>query len=167
MSLSDYRYCIDSNVLIQAWQKYYAPEFCPDYWDILNDLGIKKKIFLPEMVFEEIARTDDELSKWLKGSHIPIQKIDERVTKCLHAIYDKDPQHKYLVDNTRARSLADPWVIAHAMHEQATVVTKEEKLLEPKSNRIKIPNVCENMGIRWINDFELISELQIKFSCKL
>jgi hypothetical protein len=64
-----------------------------------------------------------------------------------------------LVDNTKARSLADPWVIAHAMHENATVVTKEEKVTALNSNRIKIPNVCENIGLRWINDFQLIEEL--------
>ena len=33
------KYCIDANVLIQAWQKYYNPKFCPDYWNILIELG--------------------------------------------------------------------------------------------------------------------------------
>jgi hypothetical protein len=53
------------------------------------------------------------------------------------------------------------------MKESATVVTKEEKITALNSNRIKIPNVCENMGIAWINDFDLISELNILFTCKL
>jgi hypothetical protein len=158
-------YCLDANVLIQAWQKYYSPKFCPDYWKILNDLGIQKKIFISEMVYEEIIRTEDDLSKWLKNSDIPIRKIDEPVTKCLQAIYSKNPLHKNLVDNTKARSLADPWVIAHAINEKATVVTKEEKVTALNSNKIKIPNVCENMAVRWINDFEFIAELGIYFNC--
>lgn len=37
------KYCLDANVLIQAWQKYYNPKFCPSYWDILNELGEKDK----------------------------------------------------------------------------------------------------------------------------
>ena len=57
--------------------------------------------------------------------------------------------------------------IAHAMHENAIVVTKEEKITALNSNRIKIPNVCENMGLRWINDFQPIVELDIKFNCSL
>lgn len=61
--------------------------------------------------------------------------------------------------------MADPWVIAHALYENATVVTKEEKVTALDSHKVKIPNVCDNMGIRWINDFELIEELGIKFSC--
>ena len=159
-------YCLDANVLIEAWQKYYSPKFCPDYWDILNEQGIQGKIFIPEIVYEEITRTEDDLSKWLKESKIPIRKIDEQVTQCLQAIYSKNPLHKNLVDNTKARSLADPWVIAHAINEKATVVTKEEKVTALNSNKIKIPNVCDNMGVRWINDFKLIEELGIQFKCK-
>jgi hypothetical protein len=56
---------------------------------------------------------------------------------------------------------------AYAMFENATVVTKEEKITALSSNRIKIPNVCDNMGIRWINDFDFINESGIKFTCSL
>lgn len=158
-------YCLDANVLIQAWQKYYSPKFCPQYWDLLNNLGVEERIFIPEIVREEIVRTEDDLSAWLKSSKIPIRKIDESVTSCLKSIYSQDPIHMQLVDNTKARSLADPWVIAHAISEDATVVTKEEKVTAPNSKRIKIPNVCENMKVRWINDFEFIHELGIRFNC--
>jgi hypothetical protein len=58
-------------------------------------------------------------------------------------------------------------VIAHAIYENATVVTKENKETALNTKRIKIPNVCDNMGVRWINDFEFIQEIGIKFSCKL
>jgi predicted nucleic acid-binding protein len=167
MSAKANKYCLDANVLIQAWQKYYNPKFCPDYWKILTELGKNGKIFIPELVYEEIVRTEDDLSKWLKASKIPINKISEPVTLCLQKIYAADQVHKNLVDNTKARSLADPWVIAHALHENATVVTKEEKVTASNSNKIKIPNVCDNMGIRWINDFQFIDELDIKFQCSL
>jgi predicted nucleic acid-binding protein len=167
MSQNQRKYCLDTNVLIQAWQKYYAPKFCPDYWTLLNDLGSKGTIFIPQMVNQEINRTDDDLSKWLKNSQIPVLKIDTNVTSFLKAIYAAHPTHIHLVDNTKQRSLADPWVIAHAINENATVVTKEEKVTALNSNRIKIPNVCENMGIPWINDFDLISKLNIQFTCRI
>lgn len=167
MSTQASKYCLDANVLIQAWQKYYNPKFCPEYWKILIELGKQGKIFIPEIVYEEITRTDDELSKWLKGSKIPIEKINESVTICLQKIYSSNPNHKNLVDNIKARSLADPWVIAHALNVNATVVTKEEKVTALNSTKIKIPNVCDNMGIKWINDFQLIGELGIKFNCSL
>ena len=164
MSTAANKYCLDANVLIQAWQRYYNPKFCPDYWNILTELGKNGKIFIPELVYEEIIRTEDDLSKWLKGSKIPINKINEPVTKQLRKILEGFP---LLVDNTKARSLADPWVIAHAFYENATVVTKEEKVTALNSNRVKIPNVCDSMGIRWINDFQFIDESGIRFQCSL
>src|SRR5690242_12509443 len=140
MSTEANKYCLDANVLIQAWQKYYNPKFCPDYWKVLIELGKQAKIFIPEIVYEEITRTDDDLSKWLKGSKIPIEKINEPITICLQKIYSSNPIHKNLVDNIKSRSLADPWVIAHALNSNATVVTKEEKVTAANSPKIKIPN---------------------------
>lgn len=79
----------------------------------------------------------------------------------------KTPAHLKLVDNTKNRSLADPWIIAHAMDTQSVVVTKEEKVTQTNSTKVKIPNVCENVGIRWINDFEFVQELNFRFSCQI
>jgi len=167
MSIALEKYCLDTNVLIQAWQNYYSREFCPGYWDVLNHLGSTGKIFLPEEVEEEILKTDDDLAQWVKDCKIPIVKTNQRVAENLKLIYKSNPNHKYLVDNTKARSLADPWVIAHTMSKNATVVTKEVKVTAASSKRIKIPNVCENLGIRCINDFQMIRELNLKFGCKL
>jgi hypothetical protein len=167
MSTIGETYCLDANVLIQAWQKYYSPKFFPDYWKMLNHFGSIGRVFISEMVYDEIVRTEDDLAEWLKNSKIKVLKIDEPVTKCLQAIYAKNPLHINLVDNTKARSLADPWVIAHAMNEKATIVTKEEKVTALNSTKVKIPNVCENMSIRCINDFQFIEELNIQFECKI
>jgi hypothetical protein len=46
-------------------------------------------------------------------------------------------------------------------------VTNEEKVTASNSSKIKIPNVCDNMGVTWINDFQLIERLNIYFSCKI
>jgi len=167
MSTKHQKYCLDANVLIQAWQKYYSPKICPDYWILLNELGTNNRIFLPENVFDEIMRTEDDLKDWIRQSKIPIHEIDGNVAECLKKIYAANPVHQYLVDNTKQRSLADPWVIAHALNENACVVTKEEKVTAQNTTKIKIPNVCENMGIRWINDFQLVEELNIRFSCSI
>lgn len=167
MSTTSTKYCLDANVLIEAWRKYYNPKFCPHYWEILKELGRQGKIFIPEIVYEEIVRTEDDLSAWLKTSEVPVHSITEPVTISLQKIYSSDPAHKNLVDSAKARSLADPWVIAHALHENAIVVTKEEKITALNSNRIKIPNVCDNMGIRWMNDFQFVDELGIRFHCSL
>lgn len=166
-------YCLDANVLIQAWQKYYSQDICPDYWDILNELGSEGKIFIPEEVKNEIVvkddkeKAEDDLSKWVKRSSIPVHRLTEEVIKCWQTILQANPLHKLLVDNIKGRSLADPWVISHALNKNATVVTKESPIISINAKKpVTIPNVCDNMGIRWIDDFTFLKELGLKFSCK-
>lgn len=160
-------YCLDANFFIQAWSNYYSPEFCPDFWEILVRLSNDKIIFIPEMVKEEIDKIDDDLKKWIEDNKIYIKPIDDEVQKCLKEIWAKDKNHKKLVDTARNRSIADPWVIAHAMAENAVVVTNEQKIIESTTGRIKIPNVAEKMGIECIDIFKFIKKLNFKFSCKL
>lgn len=174
MSSTAHIYCLDANVLIEAWQKYYAPEICPDYWEILNELGKRGRIFIAEEVKNEIVVTDDvekkedDLSRWLKRSSIPVHKPTENVIKCWKSIIQANPLHKLLVDSVKSRSLADPWVISHALDKNATVVTKESPITSPNAKKpVTIPNVCENMGVRWIDDFAFVKEIGLKFSCKL
>lgn len=165
MNETEPTYCLDSNVLIQAWQKYYSPKYCPSYWEVLNELGEEDIIFIPSMVYDEIVRTDDELSEWLKSSKIKSKPITADVTEILKSIYAADPNHKHLVDSKKGRSLADPWVIAHAIKEGSIVVTKEEKVTALNSTKIKIPNVCDNLGVKWTNDYKMVENLGLKFSC--
>ena len=132
----------------------------------MDGLGSEGRIFICQEVYDEIVKTEDDLSSWLKDSNIPVRKASESVIGNLIEIY-KTPAHLKLVDNTKNRSLADPWVIAHAMDTNSVVVTKEEKVTQANSTKVKIPNVCDNVGVRWINDFEFVQELNFRFSCQM
>ena len=50
-------------------------------------------------------------------------------------------KYPHLVSAVKGRSIADPWVIAHAQSEKAAVVTLEQKAV--RSGPIKIPDVCK------------------------
>jgi predicted nucleic acid-binding protein len=154
-------YCLDTNVFIEAWNKYYPKDFFGDYWRKLDELAQAGEIFATEEVKREINKIDDTLTKWLSERDYFFRKIDDRVQNCIHRIF-ADSKHQRLVDSTKQRSIADPWVIAHAMAEDAVVVTKE--LFETNNTkRIKIPNVCKALGIEWIDDFEMIRRIGMKF----
>lgn len=165
MNLQSTVYCLDANVLIKAWESYYSPNVCPTYWDVLDELGAQGHVFVPSWVAEEIHRTDDDLSKWLKKSRIKVRDVTEEVGIKVKEIFAKDPKHQLLVDNTKQRSLADPWLIAHAMVENACVVSKEAKSTAANNKKVKIPDVCDAMDVRCIDDFKMIEELGIKFTC--
>ena len=50
---------------------------------------------------------------------------------------------------------ADPWVIAQALCDGSTVVTHESHA-GPGSKKVKIPNVCEAFGVRYIKIYDLL-----------
>ena len=161
------KYCLDTNFFIEAWNKYYSPDFCSDYWEIIDKLAKQGIVFITQEVKKEIDKGDDNLKNWLKDKPYIVKPIDENVQINLKKLYAKDKSHQYLANNIKNRSIADPWVIAHAMSENAVVVTKEYLSASNNPQKIKIPDVCENMHVKWLNDFDFIKEVNIKFSCKL
>jgi len=160
------KYCLDTNFFIEAWNKYYSPDFCQSYWDIIDNLAKEGIVFITQEVKREIDKGDDNLKEWLKGKKYIVKPITEKVQLCLKELYAKNPNHQYLANNVKNRSIADPWVIAHAMAENAIVVTKEYLANSPNPQKIKIPDVCQNMNVKWIDDFDFIKEVNIKFSCE-
>ncbi len=71
--------------------------------------------------------------------------------------------HPELVDDKKGRSLADPWVIAHAIAEKAIVVTTEMLA----SKKIKIPDVCIDYKVPWIPEFEFAKKIGVRFTAKI
>lgn len=152
-------YCLDTNVYIEGWNRYWSYDLCPEYWDILDKLAKEGTIFSPIEVRREIEKHDDGLWDWIKPRSYFFRDIDEPVQIELRSLM---ASHGRLVDSIKQRSVADPWVIAYAKKNGSIVVTKET----PSGNdgrRIKIPDVCEALNIEWINDFELARRLGIRF----
>ncbi|MCH7764510.1 MAG: DUF4411 family protein, partial [Candidatus Marinimicrobia bacterium] len=93
-------YCLDTNVLIQAWQKYYSPKYCQDYWDVLNTLGNNSKIFIPEEVYDEILYEikKERITDISKINHIKIRAILKKlkITKYYEHVH-------HIVSNVRGR----------------------------------------------------------------
>jgi len=156
-------YCLDTNVFVEGWNRYYSMELCPKYWDILDRLAQEKRIFSPIEVRREIEKTDDGLSAWIKSRPYIFVDIDIVVQKHLRDIM---ASHGRLVDSIKQRSIADPWVIAFARAKGAVVVTKETPA-GPDSRRVKIPDVCNALGVPWMNDFDFAREIGIRFTAAL
>lgn len=154
------RYCLDTSALIQPWNTYYSMELCPEYWDVLDDLARRGVVFCTQDVKREIKKGDDELFAWVKQRPFLFQEVTAGVQQNLRSILQ---EHRDLVDTKRDRSMADAWVIAHAMAEGATVVTKEG--FAPR--RVKIPDVCNALGVRCVDDFIFLREVGVRFSARL
>ena len=157
------RYCLDTGVFVQGWNHYYSMDICPEYWEVLDSLAKKDIIFSPIEVRYEIEKIDDGLNKWIHDKPYLFKDITTDVQENLRQIM---ASHGRLVDSIKQRSVADPWVIAFAMSENAIVVTKEFPS-GIDTRRIKIPDVCNALKVPWMNDFDFAKEVGIRFRVRL
>lgn len=153
-------YCLDTGALIQPWNKYYSPELCPEYWEIVDELAKDGTVFCTIEVKRELEKIDDGLSEWTKKRDYLFREITDEVNTNMLRIMES---HGELVDNKKGRSLADPWVVAHALAENATVVTSEG----PAPKKIKIPDVCKAYGVPWIPEYQFAGEIGMKFTAQI
>lgn len=155
------KYCLDTNIFIEPWNRFYSIKFTKGYWEILESLAKKEIVFSTIEVKKEIEKIDDSLNTWLKDKSF-FKNPDQTVQENMREIMKNYPR---LVSAEKGRSIADPWVIAHARSEKATVVTLEQKAV--KSGQIKIPDVCKKEEIECIDIYDLIKHLKIEFTAKI
>jgi len=160
-------YLLDANVLITAKNSYYAFDRVPEFWEWLLHWAEQGAIKMPVEIVEEIVGGSDDLAEWLGDK-------DNRNALCLEEEVDvarvqEVLANAYAVDLTDAEIIKigrDPFLVAHALFapDIRTVVTTEvSKPTTQRANR-RIPDVCDQMRVRWCDSFTLVRELN--FSTK-
>jgi hypothetical protein len=159
-------YCLDANVLIETHHRLFPMDVAPGFWDALDEAGVRGDVFVIHEVFREVTRGTDELAKWLKarGSYVRDQRGDGE-TNVQFALVGKTvaarvPKYKPAAVPDFF-GCADPWLIAYCAAHGHVVVTQE--IAEPKRlAKVKIPDVCGAMGVRYINAVELLRTLGVR-----
>lgn len=158
-------YLIDSNIFIEAKNRYYGFDFCPAFWDFLDKEISKTTIFSIKEVYTELSKGDDDLALWIKDRKdtsffIPVddeetQKEFMKIAQYVQSNFSQEEVNKFL-------SVADPWLIAKAKVLGATIVTHE--VLAPiNTKKVKIPNICAYFGINYSNPFNMLRDLGAEF----
>jgi len=156
-------YVVDNNVLITLMAHH--PKDKPAYqaiWDEIESLIKQKKIFSTMVVYEEMMRylgKDDRLKKWaISHKKRFFISPDEEVWQLAQGVAKKFPD---LLDKKKLQTGepdADPFLIALAKSEGATIITQERKDLP---NRI--PAVASHYKVRSIDLYEFFEERKLKF----
>lgn len=149
-------YLLDANVFIQAKNLHYGFDFCPGFWDWLDQAHAAGNVFSIEKVGDELAGAADELATWAQprsGSFF--LEPDAQVIPSLQTTsawanaggYDPAAVATFL-------QVADYYLVAHA-HAHAHVVVTHE-VVAHTTRRIKIPNACFGMGVKCVTPFEML-----------
>ena len=59
-------------------------------------------------------------------------------------------------------AVADGWLVAYAQAHNAVVVTHEKFSANAKS-RVLIPNVCRKFNVPYLNTYEMLRQLGVRF----
>jgi hypothetical protein len=157
------KYLLDSNVFIEAKNRYYGLDFCPAFWDWLIQENSNGKVFSIEKVKDEIEAGGDELSLWASnfGSEFFL-KPDEAIFPALGTVsnWAKEQNYEQSALNTFFQA-ADYYLVSHALPQKFTVVTHE--LFSDSQKRIKIPNVCLGLDIKFMTPYQMLRIEKAKF----
>ncbi len=70
-------YLLDSNVFIEAKNRYYGIDFCPAFWDWLVKQNAKGSIYSIEKVGDKLTAGNDALADWARGQRSRPADADE------------------------------------------------------------------------------------------
>lgn len=161
-------YLLDANTLIDAKRDYYPIERIPEFWDWLIHHGLQASIKIPVEIYEEFSDTKDkdgnkdELAAWAEQIHVKEALLFEEeveqdlVARVTYGGYVANPTDDELVKIGR-----DPFLLSYALRDlenRCIVTTETSKPTRMGANR-HIPDVCRDLGIQCINNFQMIKKL--------
>ena len=161
-------YLLDANVFIRSKNLEYNFDLCPGFWDALSQLNCDGKAFTVDKVYDEIKKGDDDLPVWMaeqKNKYILENKDNSQVgslksiTTVVNSLDYSDAEKQRFFNS------ADYFLIASAMSVKATIVTHEKKVPED-SAKIKIPNICDAIGVDYIDLYQMLRRERIVFILK-
>ena len=155
-------YLLDANVFIQAKNLHYGLDFCPAFWQWLIDNSANGHVFSIDKVADEIAAGSDELTDWAKQNSSLFHATDTAVAVQFGKVstWATSQQYEPAAFNTFLQ-VADFYLIAHALAGGHTVVTHEKP--ENSLKRIKIPNVCVGLGVRFMTPYQMLRIEKARF----
>ncbi|ALA19599.1 DNA-binding protein [Chelatococcus sp. CO-6] len=155
--------------MITANNSYYPLDRVPEFWEWLVHMGNAGHLKMPIENLEEITNGTDDLADWLKApEHKEAICLDESVDITL---LQQCTAHGYAPDlnDTEVVKLGkDPFLIAYAMaapQARCVVTTEVSKPSLMRANR-HVPDVCNTLGIQWINSFGLLRALDFSTGWK-
>ncbi|MGP8068115.1 MAG: DUF4411 family protein [Thermoplasmata archaeon] len=143
-------YSCDTSSLIHVW-KSYPREVFRELWSHVETLVTEGRLQSPLEVFHELEGKEDDLHHWAKTRVNALFVNDVTLWDRAARIVKEYPD---LVDFSRTKPQADPFVIALAQARGWTVITEEGRT--GPGAKLKIPAVCSRLGVKCGKSLDLI-----------
>jgi len=154
-------YILDANVFITLGF-YYQKRF-PTLWSKLNTLADGDRIISVKEVLRELDKqcSSEEIQAWITDHRKIFVAPTEEEMLLVSEILKKKQYQGFVRRKSILNGLAvaDPFIVAAAIHKKACVVTQESN---DKNNAARIPNACKDYGVKCINLEGLLEEQGIE-----
>lgn len=156
-------YLLDADSLIRAANTFYRLKRVGPFWDWLQEQGSLGNVKIPIEQYEEVTvgNKDDELVKWLKKPDVKeALLLDEEADPVTVAKVTLDG-YGNLDDKGVEEVGRDPFLISYGYEDpqNRTIVTFENSAPSKKGKNRKVPDVCDDLNVKWGTLFDVIEEL--------
>lgn len=160
------KYLIDTNIFIESAYRFYAFDICPGFWEFLNKCARLDSVKSIDKVYKEITSDNPKLQDFKEQLNnrrffLSIENISLESYSIISQTLRTMQYEKIAIESFS--SGADYFLVALAYQESYTIVTHEAKSGNNAKNTIKIPNVCERLGIECIDIAEFLRRKQARF----
>jgi len=159
-------YVLDANVFIEAARRYYAFDLAPPFWESLVQHAANGRIYSIDLVKQELERGKDELATWATSQfNDAFASTDEEdVIESYSEVMSWVQAQDQFLDAAKAdfAAVADGWLVAYAKAKEYIVVTHELPATDARK-KVPIPNVCEALGVSYVDTFAMLRELGVRF----
>lgn len=156
-------YLLDANVFIQAKNLHYGFDFCPAFWDWIDAGNGTGTVFSIDKVRDELIGGGNDLAAWAKARDDAFfLKPDGAVVASLQQLSQWASSATYTPAAVATfLQVADYYLVAHAHAHGLVVVSHEIPAASP--NRIKIPDACIGMDVKFMTPFEMLRTERARF----
>jgi hypothetical protein len=153
-------YVIDTNALIDGRRRIYPPTVFSGLWENVEESILAGEIVAPDEVLVELERKDDAVHDWVKTQAGLFVPLDDAIQISVAEVLAQYPDW---IPPDRSKNVADAFVVALARVRGCVVVSNEKWTDSPNPERVKIPNVCDGMGVPCMNFLAMLHDLKWTF----
>jgi hypothetical protein len=163
-------YVVDSNFFIQAHRVNYPLDIAHSFWNKVKELADTGRIISIDKVKDELYDKNDDLEAWCKAN-LPkyfFKSTDEVMTEYgIVTAWAISMNHHYLpnaLNEFLDADEADAFLVAYSLADKDNrVLVTQEKSQPNRKNKIKIPEACDPIDVRFLNTIEMFRELGATF----
>jgi len=163
--MTDKDYLLDTGVFVEAHRRWYRQDIVPGFWDALLHFREVGRLVSLDRCHAEISE-GDALADWVAAAppQLWMSTVDVAVANRYADVMAWANAGDYFTDPAKAEFArgADGWLVAYGAVHDLIVVTHETHEAE-RRNRVKVPNACDQFGVEWMDTFEMLRRLEVKF----